>query len=130
MVNAGAIRIGGDLDSDFIEIYNNTIYGYSDASSRQNDNPIAITVNTNLDFGSPLLTIENNFIYAFGDYEYLQTNSTTVAFDNNLFYTTSTNPNNAIMPNLGSNNLSSDPQCQLNGLEIDCINTSPLIDSG
>ncbi len=130
VVNAGAIKIGGDLGSDFIEIYNNTIYGYSDASSRANSNPVALSVNTNLDFGSPVLSIENNFIYALGDYDYLETNLTISVFNNNLFYTTSANPNNALMPNIGANNLSSNPQCVLSGQYIDCLGTSPLVDSG
>lgn len=128
VTNPGAIRIGGHLGSASVEIINNTIYRFSDPSSRLFDNAKAIFVSFSL--ASPQLTIKNNMIYADGDYFFLETNVIDTDISHNLFFTTASEPKRAIVPPDGINNLTADPLCTLVGNSLECSPDSVLRDAG
>ena len=128
ITNPGAIKISGDLGSKNISIVNNTIYGFSDESSRLYDEAKAIVVKLNL--ASPRLELVDNLIYSFGDFTFLDTNLSLDGVVNNVFYTTEKNISvKSIVPNSASN-FSFDPDCQLLNDMIYCASVSKLIDAG
>lgn len=126
VTNAGAIRIGGDMGSQKVSVYNNTIYGYSDEGSRLFDAPKAIEINYFLT--TPNISVVNNLVYSFGDYDFLKTNVSISEQKNNLYYTTADSPKFAIAP-LAGQNLIVDPQCSVNISTVNCSQSSSVIDA-
>ncbi len=118
VTNAGAIRLVGDIDSSKVDIFNNTIYEFSDEVSRLYDTPKAISVNLNISKAS--LNVENNIVYSTGDYTLFDTNLDDVSVSGNIFYSTqvSTKLNELLLDY--PRNYSFDPMCSLDQSKMTC----------
>ena len=129
---SGAMRITGDMGSSIVNIYNNTIYGYSDASARLYRDPYGMEINFGL--VDPEINVWNNLVFADGDYEFINTNESFSTFANNVFYTTASNPTKAVIPSLTPSALDDntliDPQCSEVSGHLQCAENSPLIAQG
>lgn len=117
---AGAIRVSGDLGSKYLSIVNNTIYGFSDESSRLYSTPKAINIGFSLVV--PTITLVNNHIHSFGDYEIIGTSETINNESNNEIST----------PALESSRQSSLKAdiCVLGNASLYCPPGSPVFDKG
>lgn len=104
-----AIRIGGDMTPGFINVINNTIFGWGDTTTIAVDgNPRAISISSNIG-ADPVVLLKNNVFIASTAIDDriagISSTFTNVTGTHNAFYTPLNSPSKALPPSDWTNSI-------------------------
>jgi len=120
-----AISVGGAIDASNIWVDSNTIYGFSDPTSRPGQPVFAL--NLNFSNASPYRTVTNNLFWNDFDASWLSNGTVGIeTFTDNLFFNTA-GTINAITP---SGQTYADPRVTFDGALMSLLEDSPLVNAG
>ena len=121
------IIVGQGTSGDH-RIFNNLIYGFSDADSRAHGTPIAISATFKPEAGSPNITITNNIVYSTEDQPFY--NGDTPLGGQNIWHYTGGTASKALVPSWGQNQSTANPLINLTGLIFATDDNSPVNNNG